>query len=61
MSKNQKVNIKSHLLNLEVIEVLPKAIFWNSGRVIQVIGDRVQVRWNKEDKYWFDSDQLIKA
>jgi hypothetical protein len=61
MKKQQTVKVMREELAPSLVASLPNFIFWNAGKISKVAGERILVRWNTQDRYWFDADQLISA
>lgn len=53
-----RVNVVRSEMAPLLAAALPSFIFYNEGTVSKVVGDRVEVRYNKEDRYWFDRNVI---
>jgi len=58
MRKSQHVMINRSELAPSLAKELPSFIFYNVGTIQQIEGKRVQVKFNIEDKFWFDIESV---
>jgi len=61
MKRGTRVNVLRSELAPSLAAALPSFIFYNDGTVSKVTSDRVQVRYNREDCYWFDKNAVQVA
>jgi hypothetical protein len=60
MKRNQSVSIDRSQLATSLASYLPHFIFCNPGKVSKISANRIYVKWNKEDAFWFDAE-AVKA
>lgn len=61
MKIGTRVNVVRSEMAPSLAAAMPSFIFYNEGTVSKVAGDRVEVRYNKEDRYWFDANVVRRS